>query len=198
LGLTGDLGLKPQLSGLGGEVYSTISSFTSGNQHLSNAYTSLSGTSMACPYVAGYVESNDQRRRRRNLRVLFRALALYLSHLGENRRLTFSELLNRFQSNANPVNLANSSLLASVAQQGAGLINAFQTLTATTLISPSELALNDTVRTKKFYTVLVTNIGEEAAQYTVSHRGAALATGAKEGNDQLLSKPVYSADYAVS
>ena len=129
--------------------------------------------------------------------LLSRALALYLSHLGNLRRPSFAELLSRFQSNANPVNLANSSLLASVAQQGAGLINAFQTLTATTVIWPSELALNDTVRTKEFYTVLITNIGEEAARYTLSHRGAALATGAKDGNDQLLSTPVYSADYAV-
>ena len=134
-----------------------------------------------------------------------RTLALYLSHIGNQtndgvrrRRPSFAELLNRFQSNANPVNLANSSLLASVAQQGAGLINAFQTLTATTVIWPSELALNDTVRMKKFYTILVTNVGKEPARYTVSHRGAALVTGAEEGSDQLLSEPVFSADYAVS
>ncbi|CAF2812166.1 unnamed protein product [Rotaria sp. Silwood2] len=55
LGLTGDLLFKPQISGIGGYVYSTISSFAATTQKLSTTYASYSGTSMACPYVAGYV-----------------------------------------------------------------------------------------------------------------------------------------------
>ncbi|CAF0925932.1 unnamed protein product [Rotaria sordida] len=87
-------------------------------------------------------------------------------------------------------------MLASTIQQGAGLVNVFQALTATTIISPSELALNDTVRQKKFYNIKVSNIGNKLAQYQISHRGAALATGKQYGDDQLLSTPVYTADYA--
>jgi lactocepin len=54
-GLTGDLLFKPQISGIGGYVYSTISSYAAQRQFLANAYASYSGTSMACPYIAGYV-----------------------------------------------------------------------------------------------------------------------------------------------
>ncbi|CAF1191453.1 unnamed protein product [Rotaria sordida] len=53
IGLTGDLLFKPQISGIGGYVYSTISSFAAEKQRTSNAYATLSGTSMATPYVAG-------------------------------------------------------------------------------------------------------------------------------------------------
>ena len=91
----------------------------------------------------------------------------------------------------------NSSLLASAAQQGAGLVNAFDALTTTTIISPGELALNDTVRRAKSYQVRVTNIGDKVAEYKISHKGAALATGAVPDDDQLLSTPIYSADFAV-
>ncbi|CAF0927881.1 unnamed protein product [Rotaria sp. Silwood1] len=54
LGLTSDLLFKPQISGIGGYVYSTISSYAAQSQYLTQAYASYSGTSMACPYVAGY------------------------------------------------------------------------------------------------------------------------------------------------
>ncbi len=97
-----------------------------------------------------------------------------------------------------PVNIYSSSLFATVAQQGAGLVNAYQALTTTTIFSPSQLSLNDTVRTATSYTVNVTNIGNNVSVYNISHNGAALATGAKLGDDQLLATPLYSADYAVS
>ncbi|CAF4766945.1 unnamed protein product, partial [Rotaria sp. Silwood1] len=159
LGLTGDLLFKPQISGIGGYVYSTISSFATKAQKLPTAYASYSGTSMACPYVAG-------------------TLALFLAKIGnpapetvdnslesENRRPSFSEIVNLFQSNAKPVKIYNTSMFAPTIQQGAGLVNAFQALTATMIISPSELALNDTVRQEAFYKIKISNIGKKAAVY---------------------------------
>jgi hypothetical protein len=96
------------------------------------------------------------------------------------------------------VTIYNSSIFATIAQQGAGLVNVFQALTATTLITPSELGLNDTVRMATSYTVNVSNIGGTVARYNISHDGAALATGKMLNDDQLLTTPFYSADYAVS
>ncbi|CAF1540302.1 unnamed protein product, partial [Adineta steineri] len=114
-----------------------------------------------------------------------------------NCRPSFKKVLNLFQSNAIPVNIYNTNLLASAAQQGAGLVNAFQAMQATTLISPSELALNDTVRQATSYTIEIFNIGNETATYNISHSGAALATGLQAGNDVVLTQPLYSADYAT-
>ena len=106
--------------------------------------------------------------------------------------------VSMLQSHATMMKIFNSSLLASAAQQGAGLVNAFEALTTTTIISPGELSLNDTVRRAKSYQVRVTNIGDQVSEYKMSHHGAALATGAKLDDDQLLSTPIYSADFAVS
>ncbi len=56
-GLTGDLWFKPQISGIGAEVYSTLSPFAAEQQSLTRPYGLSSGTSMACPYTVGYVYS---------------------------------------------------------------------------------------------------------------------------------------------
>ncbi len=53
LGLTGDLLIKPQISGIGGNVYSTVSLYVTQQNNYNTAYGLLSGTSMACPFTAG-------------------------------------------------------------------------------------------------------------------------------------------------
>ncbi|CAF1329613.1 unnamed protein product, partial [Rotaria sp. Silwood1] len=138
-------------------------------------------------------------------------LALFLAQIGNpapetvgrnstsaNHRPSFSEVVNLFQSNAKPVNIYKTLMLATTIQQGAGLVNAFQALTATTIISPSELALNDTVRRQQIYKIEVSNVGNKSALYTIGHRGAATATPKQPGDDQLLLIPKYTANYAVS
>ena len=96
------------------------------------------------------------------------------------------------------MNTADFSLFASAAQQGAGLVDAYQALNSTIIVSPGQLSLNDTVRKAKWYKINVTNIGDQIAAYEVNHTGAALATGKKVEDDQLLSTPDYTKDYAVS
>ncbi len=113
-------------------------------------------------------------------------------------RPKFSIATNIFQSSAMPLKIYNSSLFATAAQQGAGLVNAYQALTITTIFSPSELSLNDTVRKATSYTVNLWNIGDKAGVYKITHGGAALVTGKALNDDQLLSTPLFSADYAVS
>lgn len=113
-------------------------------------------------------------------------------------RPPFSMAMNIFQSTAQSVNNYNSTFVATTVKQGAGLVDIYHAITATTMISPSELSLNDTVRKSSSYTVKVYNIGTKMASYKVSHVGAALATGKTSTDDQLLGTPSYSADYAVS
>ncbi|CAF3778309.1 unnamed protein product [Adineta steineri] len=190
LGLSGDLLIKPQITGIGGMVYSTISVSAAVQNSLPKPYMISSGTSMATPYVAG-------------------TLALFLASIGNPApytvsgyaqngqcRPTFSLVKNIFQSTANAIQIYNSIVFATSAMQGAGLVNVYQAITAGTIFSPSELALNDTVRRATSYRVNVINIGNQTAIYTMSHSGAALATGKATGDDQLLAQPVYTADYA--
>ena len=112
-------------------------------------------------------------------------------------RPSYSTVLDVIQSTATVMEMSQSSLHASTAQQGAGLINAFRTLTTTTIFSPSTLSLNDTVRRATQYTVKLLNIGTKIATYKLTHQGAALATGMRHGDDQLLRKPIFSKDFAV-
>lgn len=53
-GLNGDLFFKPQISAIGGNVYSTISAYATQRERLDTMYDMMSGTSMATPYIAGY------------------------------------------------------------------------------------------------------------------------------------------------
>ncbi|UJR29597.1 hypothetical protein I4U23_010814 [Adineta vaga] len=193
LGPTGDLNFYPGISAIGGYVYSTVSSYVATMSKLSAAYNTVSGTSMASPYMAGI-------------------LALFLSNIDNPPPYTvngtasngkcrpkFSLVKDIFQSTAHMVNIYNSSLLASAIQQGAGLVQANKGITTTTLVSPSTLSLNDTVRKHSSYKVTVTNIGNTKAMYKVNHVGAALATGlAVSGIETLLVETIYSEDFAVS
>lgn len=140
----------------------------------------------------------------------FSVLALFLASIGNPPphtingqsehgicRPPYSTVLDIIQSTATVMHMSQSSLYASTAQQGAGLINAFRTLTATTIFSPSTLALNDTVRRLQRYTVQLLNIGTEIASYKLTHQGAALATGMQHNDDQQLRNPIFSEDFAV-
>ncbi|CAF1184862.1 unnamed protein product [Rotaria sordida] len=96
-------------------------------------------------------------------------------------------------------------MLATTVQQGAGLVNAFQALTATTIISPSELALNDTVRQKKFYNIKISNVDEKVAhipyagvvgdyknaRILVRNSSTGLVTGLANGNGFYISNGEY-------
>ena len=113
-------------------------------------------------------------------------------------RPPFSLVKSIFQSTSIPVNLYNSENLATAAQQGAGLVNAYQALGVNTFFSPSELSLNDTTRKAQSYTVTLRNIGNQTTSYKLTHVGASLLTGKKANDDQLMSSPIQSADYAVS
>lgn len=113
-------------------------------------------------------------------------------------RPPLSLLKDLFQSSAQKVKIYNSQLYDTAARQGAGLVNAYQALTASAIFTPSELALNDSINRFPLYTVMLTNIGKTDATYEITHEGAALATGKTSSDDQLLRTVIYSNNYAVS
>ncbi|KAI1818848.1 subtilisin-like protein [Poronia punctata] len=121
------------------------------------SYAIISGTSMACPLVA----------------------AIYA--LIAEVRGTFdpATLENLIASTANPglFNDGNETygVLAPVAQVGAGLIQAYDAAYATTLLSKSYLAFNDTDNLERTLDFTVRNLGRRAVTYKLGSVGAASA-----------------------
>ena len=86
-------------------------------------------------------------------------------------------LENALAATANP-NLFNNGAstfpyLAPVAQQGAGLVQAYDAAYATTLVSVSSIAFNDTANFVPFANFTLTNTGSETVYYHLSNVGAA-------------------------
>ncbi|KAJ3291580.1 hypothetical protein HDU76_007256 [Blyttiomyces sp. JEL0837] len=132
---------------------------------------------MATPYIAGCV-------------------ALLLQ---SDRSLKFNEVRYLLQNNAVPKKRYNSDLIDSVVNQGAGLVNIYNAITAKTFVTPSEFALNDTIRTQPSYTLSITNDYKVSVKYTVSSLGAAQANAFVKGDDiiQPQSTTTYTASYAT-
>ncbi|KAJ3107300.1 hypothetical protein HDU97_004439 [Phlyctochytrium planicorne] len=178
-GLDQDLLIKPDFGGIGGEVYSTISTHAKESQNLKQPYAVYSGTSMSSPYTAGVA-------------------ALLLQAYGRNKP-TFDEFRTLLQNTANYAKKYGTDLIDSVAYQGAGLINAYQAAKAKTSVYPSRLGLNDTQYTQQHYSLTVTNKNTVPVTYTVKHQPALMVTPFKAGDDAMLNAfdQSYTADYAT-
>ncbi|KAJ3097025.1 hypothetical protein HDU96_000560, partial [Phlyctochytrium bullatum] len=177
MGLDPELFIKPDVGGIGGNVYSTVSRRVSGLSLPNIPYRLMSGTSMSSPYNAGQLALLVQAR----------------GNIGVN---TAKALL---QNTARPANIFRSNLTDSVARQGAGLANIYAAITTKTLITPSALNLNDTQYTRStHYTLTIQNTDSVPKTFTVRHRPAAMATGFVPGDDaiQLLGQTRFTADYA--
>ncbi len=148
-GTTGDLRLVPDLAGVGGNVYSTLDG---------GGYGLMSGTSMACPQVAGVT-------------------ALVLQYLKE----TFPEATDaqiRYLADALMMSTAvtvidnESGLEASPRQQGAGLVNALGAITAQAYLSVAgsdrpKAELGDNENGEFTFTFTVHNYSDTAKTYTL-------------------------------
>lgn len=89
-----------------------------------------SGTSMATPFMAG-------------------VSALLFSHKGNSAQVgTTARTLFQTTAQFVPSSKTDGDPLQTVAQQGAGLIDAFTALTTDVIVSPAELLLNDTAHFK--------------------------------------------------
>ncbi|KAE8244890.1 hypothetical protein A4X13_0g6185 [Tilletia indica] len=74
---------------------------------------------------------------------------------------------------ASPVTVSKSSpVLASVAEQGGGLVNIHNAINSITRVSPHALHLNDTVHFNGQQTLTITNVGTTSQHFSLVHRPA--------------------------
>ncbi|CEG67292.1 hypothetical protein RMATCC62417_03744 [Rhizopus microsporus] len=163
-GLGPDLSVKPDISAPGGQIFSTYPVNL-------GSYTTLSGTSMASPFVAGIVALLEQAK-------------------GGQRSLNIQELRASLMNNGHLVSPSGSSEIDSVARQGAGLIDAYQAISSTTLVTPEQIRLSDEDHgaENNEYILTIKNNGRLHTEYTISHQASITAQGFD--NNRILKKPI--------
>ncbi|CAO3613686.1 unnamed protein product [Cunninghamella blakesleeana] len=143
VGASYELDLRPNVAGIGGNVYSTLPKYL-------GSYGFMSGTSMATPYVSG-------------------SIALYLSSLGKEKKPNTKFIYEQFQHYAFKAPSVNGQKnIDNPLRQGAGLVQVFDTITQKVHISPAQISFNDTSSTKyKTHTLKITNHGAQTASYQI-------------------------------
>ncbi|KAJ7693337.1 pyrolysin [Mycena rosella] len=172
-GPTNDFYFKPAITAPGGNILSTLP-LPLGTWGLE------SGTSMATPFMAG-------------------SAALLLAVKGKSASVG-KTARTLFESTAKPISttLTDGDPFQTVTQQGAGLVQVYDAVFATTILSPAELILNDTTHFAGPQKFTVKNTGKQVKTYTLSHvpAGTAVTVDPSTGFAALGPVPV-STDYVT-
>ncbi|KAK4687445.1 hypothetical protein P7C73_g2679, partial [Tremellales sp. Uapishka_1] len=124
--------------------------------------------------------------------------ALYLSAKGNSNASPRSvrEALE-FSAAQVPVSLSDSTL-ETVAAQGAGKLHIYDAIYSSTIISPTELLLNDTANMNSVQYITVTNSGTSSVNYKLSNVAAGTALAYQTGLNQSNDEPVPQVSNAAS
>ena len=150
LGLTTELGFKPDIAAPGGSIYSTWPLEL-------GAYASLSGTSMASPHLAGTV-------------------ALLLQ---ARPGLSATDVRDILQNNAVPelAPAPNGAVADNVHRQGAGLVHIDAAVLNLVRATPGKIALGESQSGPVTTAISLTNDGMTSITYDITHVPALSTTG---------------------
>ena len=178
-GVTPDMKIGPDITGIGGNVYSTLDG---GN------YGTMSGTSMSSPQVAGVTALVLQ-----HLKTLYPA-----ANDGTLRDMAEAILM----STADPIVSPDSQLEASPRQQGAGLVNAYKAVTTNTYLTVDggrpKAELGDSADGTFEFSFTVHNIGEENVTYTLDASALTEAVGSAYGEYFMVGYEMSFSDGTVT
>lgn len=156
-GPSNDMYFKPAIAAPGGNIMSTY-------PLKKGSFAVSSGTSMACPHMAG-------------------AAALILQAKGKNANVARS-LRTLVETTARyvPADHTDAAPLQTLAQQGAGLVNVYDAIRYKTVLTPGELLLNDTAHWRARHTITIKNTSQKKLTYQLSHVPAGTALTIAEGS----------------
>ncbi|KAF8971231.1 subtilisin-like protease [Flammula alnicola] len=172
-GPSNDFFFKPAVAAPGGNILSTFPVPL-------GSFAVLSGTSMATPFVAA-------------------SSALLLGVKGRSAAVA-AGARTLFETTAQmiPSSHTDGDPLQTLTQQGAGLINVFNAVHATTIVSPGELILNDTANFKPLQTFTVKNTDTKAKTFKLQHVPAGTALTVQAGTIFASDGPVPLSSTAAS
>ncbi|KAG0163710.1 hypothetical protein DFQ28_011352 [Apophysomyces sp. BC1034] len=153
VGPNNDLDLHPAIAGPGGEIFSTLPKYV-------GSWGSMSGTSMAAPYLTG-------------------AVALFVqAWKNKGQKVTPQFIFEQFQNYAvqTDTGTLNKGMVDNPIRQGSGMLQLYDAIQQTVHISPSQISFNDTASVQQYKThvLTITNFGNEPASYRIRNK---IATG---------------------
>ncbi|KAK2033515.1 subtilase [Colletotrichum zoysiae] len=141
---------KPQFGAVGGNILSTF-------PRSKGSYAILSGTSMSCPQTAAIIALIAEVRKTLDPATIENLLSAHASPV-------------KFNDGTGP-----GALLAPVAQQGGGLVQAYDAAHSKIILSHSSLAFNDTDHFTPELNFTIKNTGSAAVSFDLSNIGAGTA-----------------------